>query len=76
MTLSEILVRAAALLLALVFVLGGLATLRNPQQRAEQLVRFRFPFPILLVRLNAAVFFSGLTRLMMSIAVKHVVAVA
>ena len=53
MITSEILIRVAELLLAGVFVLGGLATLRNPQPRAEQLARFRFPFPILLVRLNA-----------------------
>jgi uncharacterized membrane protein YphA (DoxX/SURF4 family) len=59
MTSSEILVRVAELLLALVFVLGGLATLRNPQPRAEQLARFRFPFPIFLVRLNAVVMVAG-----------------
>lgn len=45
----------AEILLSPVFVLGGLATLRNPQPRAEQLARFRLPFPTLLVRLNGAV---------------------
>ena len=55
----EIPIRVAELLLALVFVLGGLGTLRNPQPRAEQLARFRLPFPILLVRLNAVVMITA-----------------
>ena len=59
MITSEVLVRVAELLLAVVFVLGGLATLRYPQPRAEQLARFRLPFPILLVRLNGVVIIAG-----------------
>jgi uncharacterized membrane protein YphA (DoxX/SURF4 family) len=55
MIAPENLIHIAEVLLALVFVLGGLATLRNPQPRAEQLARLRLPFPLLLVRLNAAV---------------------
>ena len=55
MITSHMLIRAAELLLALVFILGGLATWRNPQPRAEQLARFHLPHPLLLVRLNAAV---------------------
>lgn len=55
MITSGILIRVAELLLAVVFVLGGLATLRNPETRAEHLARFQLPFPILLVRLNAVV---------------------
>ena len=47
--------RLAEVLLALVFVLGGLATLRDPRPRAEQLEGFGLPFSLLLVRLNAAV---------------------
>jgi hypothetical protein len=35
MIASDILIRVAELLLAVVFVLGGIATLRNPQPRAE-----------------------------------------
>ncbi len=49
------LIRVAEVMLAPVFVLGGLLTLRNPQSRADQLARLRLPFPLLLVRLNAAV---------------------
>jgi uncharacterized membrane protein YphA (DoxX/SURF4 family) len=49
------LIHVAEGMLAPVFVLGGLLTLRNPQSRAEQLARLRLPFPLLLVRLNAAV---------------------
>ena len=52
---SDILIRVAELMLALVFVLGGIATLRNPRPRSQRLARFRFPFPLLLVRLNAVV---------------------
>jgi uncharacterized membrane protein YphA (DoxX/SURF4 family) len=48
------LIHVAEVLLALVFVLGGLLTLRNPQSRAADLARLRLPFPLLLVRLNAA----------------------
>jgi putative oxidoreductase len=44
----------AEILLSLVFVFGGFATLRAPHARAEQLARFRLPFPTLLVRLNGA----------------------
>ena len=51
----ESLVHAAEVLLALVFVLGGLLTLRDPTPRAAQLVRFGLPFSLQLVRLNAAV---------------------
>jgi uncharacterized membrane protein YphA (DoxX/SURF4 family) len=47
--------RLAQVLLALLFVLGGLATLRAPQRPAEQLSRLRLPFPTFFVRLNAAV---------------------
>jgi uncharacterized membrane protein YphA (DoxX/SURF4 family) len=50
----ESLVHVAEVLLALVFVLGSVATLRDPQPRVDQLSRFGFPFPFLLVRLNAA----------------------
>ena len=53
MITSEIPIRVPELLLALVFILGGLGALRNPQPRAEQLARFWLPSPILLVRLNA-----------------------
>ena len=49
------LIRVAEVMLAPVFVLGGLLTLRNPQSHADQLARLRLPFPLLLVRLNAAV---------------------
>ena len=49
------LIRVAEVMLAPVFVLGGLLTLRSPQSRADQLARLRLPFPLLLVRLNAAV---------------------
>jgi putative oxidoreductase len=49
------LTRVAELLLALLFVLGGALTLRDPQSRADELARFRLPFPGLLVRINAAV---------------------
>jgi uncharacterized membrane protein YphA (DoxX/SURF4 family) len=53
------LIHVAEGLLAPIFVLGGLLTLRNPQSRADQLARLRLPlrlpFPLLLVRLNAAV---------------------
>jgi putative oxidoreductase len=59
MIASDILIRVAELLLAVVFVLGGIATLRNPQPRAEQLARFRLPFPIPLVRLNAVVMITA-----------------
>jgi uncharacterized membrane protein YphA (DoxX/SURF4 family) len=51
----ESLIHVAQVLLALVFILGGLLTWRNPQPRADQLARFRLPFPLLLVRLNGAV---------------------
>ena len=54
-SVAEIALRAAELLLSLVFVLGGLATLRDPRPRAEQLARFHLPFATLLVRLNAVV---------------------
>jgi uncharacterized membrane protein YphA (DoxX/SURF4 family) len=47
--------RLAQVLLALVFVFGGLATLRAPQRPAQQLSRLRLPFPTFFVRLNAAV---------------------
>ena len=49
------LIHVAEVMLAPVFVLGGLLTLRNPQSPADQLARLRLPFPLLLVRLNAAV---------------------
>jgi uncharacterized membrane protein YphA (DoxX/SURF4 family) len=45
----------AEVLLALVFLLGGLGTWRNPQPRAAQLEKFGLPLPTVLVRLNAAV---------------------
>ena len=45
----------AEVLLALVFLLGGLSTWRNPQPRAAQLAKFGLPLPTVLVRLNAAV---------------------
>jgi putative oxidoreductase len=45
----------AEVLLALVFVLGGLSAWRNPHPRAAQLAKFRLPLPAVLVRLNAAV---------------------
>jgi uncharacterized membrane protein YphA (DoxX/SURF4 family) len=47
--------RLAQILLALLFILGGLATLRSPQRPAEQLARLRLPVPTFFVRLNAAV---------------------
>jgi uncharacterized membrane protein YphA (DoxX/SURF4 family) len=53
------LIRIAEVLLALVFVLGGLVALRHPQLRADQLARFGLPFPILLVRLNAVVMIAA-----------------
>jgi uncharacterized membrane protein YphA (DoxX/SURF4 family) len=53
--MSSWVIHVAEVLLALVFVLGGLATLRHPQTRADQLARFRLPLPNVLVRLNAAV---------------------
>ncbi len=45
--------RIAEVLLAFIFVAGGLSTLRNPGLRAEQIARFRFPFADLSVRVNA-----------------------
>ncbi|HEX8906732.1 MAG TPA: DoxX family protein [Longimicrobiaceae bacterium] len=45
----------AEVLLALVFVTGGVLTLRDPRPRADQLARFHLPAPLLLVRLNGAV---------------------
>ena len=45
----------AEVLIALVFLLGGLSTWRNPQPRAAQLAKFGLPLPTVLVRLNAAV---------------------
>jgi uncharacterized membrane protein YphA (DoxX/SURF4 family) len=59
MIAPEGLIHIAEVLLAIVFVLGGLLTLRNPQLRADQLARFRLPFPILLVRLNAVVMIAA-----------------
>ena len=59
MITSDILIRIAELLLAVVFVLGGVATLRNPHSRAEQLARFRLPLPIVLVRFNAVVMITA-----------------
>ena len=47
--------RIAEVLIALLFVLGGLATLRDQQSRTEPLVRLGLPFPKVLVRLNGAV---------------------
>jgi uncharacterized membrane protein YphA (DoxX/SURF4 family) len=64
---SESLVHMAEVLLALVFVLGGLLTLRNPQPRADQLTRFGLPFPLLLVRLNAAAMFIAGSALALNI---------
>jgi uncharacterized membrane protein YphA (DoxX/SURF4 family) len=54
MIAPEHVIHIAEVLLAIVFVLGGLGTLRNPQPRADQLARFGLPFPLLLVRLNGA----------------------
>lgn len=51
----ESLIHIAEVLLALVFILGGVLTLRDPKPRADQLARFHLPFPNLLVRLNGAV---------------------
>ena len=45
----------AEVLIALVFLLGGLSTWRNPRPRAAQLETFGLPLPTVLVRLNAAV---------------------
>lgn len=58
----------AEVLLALVFVLGGFATLRDPQPRAAQLARLRLPVPILLVRLNAGVMVVAGAALALNIA--------
>jgi uncharacterized membrane protein YphA (DoxX/SURF4 family) len=49
------LIRVAEVLLAPVFVLGGFVTLRSPHRAPTSFVRSRLPFPLLLVRLNAAV---------------------
>jgi len=46
------LIRVAEVMLAPVFVLGGLLTLRNPQSCSDQLARLRLPVPLLLVRLR------------------------
>jgi uncharacterized membrane protein YphA (DoxX/SURF4 family) len=59
MIAPEDLIHIAEVLLALVFVLGGLLTLHNPQLRGDQLARFRLPFPILLVRLNAVLMIAA-----------------
>jgi len=54
-----ILLRLAEVLLSLIFVLGGLGTLRDPEPRAKQLVRFSLPLPMLLVRVNGAIMVVG-----------------
>ena len=43
----------AEFLLAILFVAGGFATLRDPKPRAAQLARLGFPFAALSVRVNA-----------------------
>ena len=45
----------AELLLAIIFVAGGLSTLRDPRPRAAQIARLGFPFADLSVRVNATV---------------------
>ncbi|HXK11447.1 MAG TPA: DoxX family protein [Vicinamibacteria bacterium] len=46
--------RAGEILLAFIFIAGGLSTLRNPMPRVEEIARLHFPFPALAVRVNAA----------------------
>jgi putative oxidoreductase len=45
----------AQILIAFIFIAGGLSTLRDPQPRVEEIARLHFPFPWLAVRVNAAV---------------------
>jgi uncharacterized membrane protein YphA (DoxX/SURF4 family) len=46
-------VHIAEVLLALIFLTGGLATLRQPEARVAQIARFRFPLAHVAVRVNA-----------------------
>ncbi len=48
-------VHVAEILIAFIFIAGGLSTLRDPQPRVEEIARLHFPFPGLAVRVNAAV---------------------
>ena len=58
----------AEVFLALVFLLGGLSTWRNPQPRAAQLARLSLPQSTVLVRLNAAVMVIAGAALALNIA--------
>jgi putative oxidoreductase len=44
----------AEILIAFIFIAGGMSTLRDPQPRVEEIARLRFPLPELAVRINAA----------------------
>jgi putative oxidoreductase len=44
----------AEILIAFIFIAGGLSTLRNTQPRVEEIARLHFPLPGLAVRVNAA----------------------
>ena len=43
----------AEVLLALIFITGGVSTLRQPEARVAQIARFRFPLAQWSVRVNA-----------------------
>jgi putative oxidoreductase len=43
----------AEMLIAFIFIAGGMSTLRNPQPREQEIARLRFPLPEFAVRINA-----------------------
>jgi Predicted membrane protein len=57
----------AEIVIAFVFIAGGLSTLRNPQARVEEIARLRFPLPELAVRINAALMIGAGTALALNI---------
>jgi putative oxidoreductase len=57
----------AEIVIAFVFIAGGLSTLRNPEARVEEIARLRFPLPELAVRINAALMIGAGTALALNI---------
>jgi hypothetical protein len=52
----------AEILIAFIFIAGGMSTLRNPQLRVQEIARLRFPLPEVSVRVNAVLMIVAVSQ--------------